>query len=92
MKDSPILILDDALSAVDAKTDEAIRTRLREAAGDSTLILIAHRVATLMLSDEIIVLEDGKIIAVGSHEELLKTCPAYERMVELQRLEDESKE
>ena len=58
---APVMVFDDALSAVDAKTDEAIRARLREAAGGSTLVLIAHRVATLMQSDHIIVLENGRI-------------------------------
>ena len=60
--------MDDALSAVDAKTDEAIRGRLREAAGGSTMILIAHRVATLMQADQIIVLRDGRIVEQGAPE------------------------
>ena len=68
---APVMVFDDALSAVDAKTDEAIRSRLREAAGRSTLVLIAHRVATLMQSDHIIVLENGRIIESGTPEELL---------------------
>lgn len=68
---APVMVFDDALSAVDAKTDEAIRMRLREAAGDATLILIAHRVSTLMQSDRIIVLEDGRIIEEGAPQELL---------------------
>ena len=68
---APVMVFDDALSAVDAKTDEAIRVRLREAAGGSTLILIAHRVATLMQADQIIVLEDGQIAEAGTPEELL---------------------
>ncbi len=66
------MVFDDALSAVDAKTDEAIRGRLREAAGGSTMILIAHRVATLMQADQIIVLQDGQIIERGTPEELLQ--------------------
>ena len=60
------MVFDDALSAVDAKTDEAIRGRLREAAGGSTMILIAHRVATLMQADQIIVLRDGRIVEQGA--------------------------
>ena len=54
--------------------------------------MIAHRITTIQTLDKIVFVEDGRIIAVGSHEELLATCPAYERMVELQRLEDESRE
>ena len=57
-----------------------------------TTILIAHRISTIEGLDKIVFVEDGKIIAVGSHQELLTACPAYGRMVELQRLEDESKE
>ena len=81
---APIMVFDDALSAVDAKTDEAIRTRLREAAGDATLILIAHRVSTLMQADEIIVLENGKIIERGDHDALMKKNGVYARVAKMQ--------
>ena len=88
---APIMVFDDALSAVDAKTDEAIRTRLREAAGDATLILIAHRVSTLMLSDEIIVLEDGKIIERGNHETLMAKNGVYARVARMQSAQGEER-
>ena len=81
---APVMVFDDALSAVDAKTDEAIRTRLRAAAGGSTLILIAHRVATLMQSDHIIVLEDGKIIESGTPQELLARNGVFARAAQMQ--------
>ena len=81
---APVMVFDDALSAVDAKTDEAIRRRLREAAGGSTLILIAHRVATLMQSDHIIVLENGKIIESGTPEALIASGGVFAKAAALQ--------
>lgn len=88
MKDAPILILDDSVSAVDVKTEKAILSNLREARQGKTTILIAHRVTTVEKMDKIIFIDDGKVIAVGKHEELLKSCPEYRTTVELQRLDD----
>ena len=89
MKDANILILDDSVSAVDTETERVIISNLRENRRGKTTILIAHRISTVEKMDKIIFIEDGKVIAVGSHDELTATCPAYATMVELQKLEEE---
>jgi len=88
MKNAPILILDDSVSAVDTDTEKVILQNLRESRRGKTTILIAHRISTVRDLDKLIFMEDGRVTAVGSHDELLATCPAYARMVELQRLEE----
>ena len=89
MKKAPILILDDSLSAVDTKTEKNLLQNLQKERGGKTTILIAHRISTIEQMDKIVYIDDGKIVAVGSHEDLLRTCPSYEAMAELQRLEAE---
>ena len=89
MKNAPILILDDSLSAVDTKTEKNLLQNLQKERAGKTTILIAHRISTIEQMDKIIYIDDGSIIAVGTHEELLKTCPSYEAMAELQKLEEE---
>ena len=89
LEHAPIMVFDDALSAVDAKTDEAIRGRLREAAGGSTMILNAHRVATLMQADQIIVLKDGQIIERGTPQELLEQNGVFAHTARMQSAEGE---
>ena len=89
MKKAPILILDDSLSAVDTKTEKNLLQNLQKERGGKTTILIAHRISTIEQMDKIVYIDDGKIIAVGTHEELLATCPSYEAMAELQKLEAE---
>ena len=88
MKNAPILILDDSVSAVDTDTEKVILKNLRENRAGKTTILIAHRISTVRDLDKLIFVEDGRVIAVGSHDALIETCPAYARMVELQRLEE----
>ena len=89
LKDAPILILDDSVSAVDTDTEKTILQNLRTARAGRTTILIAHRISTIETMDKIIFLEDGRAAAVGRHEELVETCPAYRHLVELQKLEEE---
>ena len=90
MKKAPILILDDSVSAVDTDTEKVILKNLRESRKGKTTILIAHRISTIKGLDKIIFVEDGRVTAVGSHDELIAGCPEYARMVELQRLEEEA--
>ena len=89
MKDAPILILDDSVSAVDTKTEETILSNLRMTRAGKTTILIAHRISTIAGMDKILFIEDGRLAAVGKHDELYETCPAYRKMVDLQALEEE---
>ena len=89
MKNAPILILDDSVSAVDTKTEKAILENLRATRAGRTTILIAHRISTIEKMDKIIFIDDGRVVAVGTHTELYETCPDYRRMVDLQKLEEE---
>lgn len=90
LKDAPILILDDAVSAVDTRTEKAILENLHREREGKTTILIAHRISTVEKMDRIIYIDDGRVVATGSHEELYEGCEGYRRMVDLQRLEDET--
>lgn len=92
MKDAEILILDDSVSAVDTKTERVILKNLSETRKGKTTILIAHRISTIEKMDKIIFLSDGRILDVGTHEELLSRNEEYIKMVNLQKLEDEEKE
>ncbi|EOH99451.1 ABC transporter ATP-binding protein/peptidase [Enterococcus haemoperoxidus ATCC BAA-382] len=85
--DPELLILDDALSAVDAKTEEAILSNLKEARKEKTTIIAAHRLSSVMHAKEIIVLDEGKIIERGTHQELLRLGGWYKRMWDKQQLE-----
>ena len=89
IKDAPILILDDSVSAVDTKTEKTILENLRKTRQGKTTILIAHRISTIESMDLLLYLEDGRLAAAGSHETLLQTCPGYSTMARLQQLEEE---
>jgi ATP-binding cassette subfamily B protein len=84
LQDAPIMIFDDSLSAVDTQTDSQIRQALREHTSHATVIIISHRISTLMEADKILVLKDGAVEAIGSHAELVKTENTYKRVYELQ--------
>ncbi len=91
MKNAPVLILDDAVSAVDTETEKKILENLRLTRKGKTTILIAHRISTVKGMDKIIYLEDDAVAAIGTHEELMNTCPEYKRTVELQIIEEKKK-
>ena len=92
MKDAPILILDDSVSAVDTKTETTILSNLRQTRAGKTTILIAHRISTIEKMDKILFIEDGCLAGVGTHEQLYAANAEYRKMVDLQRLEEEGGE
>jgi ATP-binding cassette subfamily B protein len=84
MKNAPVMIFDDSLSAVDAETDHRIREELKKVSEGATTILIAHRIATIMHADHILVLDHGRIAEEGTHTELLKLNGLYKKVYDLQ--------
>ncbi|MBE6534237.1 MAG: ABC transporter ATP-binding protein, partial [Ruminococcaceae bacterium] len=88
MKNAPILILDDSVSAVDVNTEKTILSNLKDLRKGKTTILIAHRISTIENMDKIIFIDEGKIIAVGTHSELYASCEDYKNLVDLQKLDD----
>ena len=84
LKKPKILILDDSTSAVDTKTDALIRKAFKEEIPNTTKVIIAQRVSSIQDSDKIIVMDDGNVAAIGTHEELLKTSEIYKEVYESQ--------
>ena len=89
LKNAPILILDDSVSAVETRTEKIILDNLKTSRAGKTTLLIAHRISTVEQLDKIVFIEDGRVEAVGPHDELYRSCAEYRRMVDLQKLEDE---
>jgi ATP-binding cassette subfamily B protein len=81
--DPRILILDDATSSVDARTEAAIKRGLREAMTGRTTFIVAHRLSTISLADEIVVIDDGRLVDRGTHDELLERCRLYAEIAEI---------
>lgn len=89
MKNAPILILDDSVSAVDVKTEKEILSNLKSVRQGKTTILIAHRITTIENMDKIVFVDDGRVLAVGNHDQLYSSCKEYKLTVDLQRLDNE---
>ena len=83
-KNPKILLFDDSFSALDYKTDVKLRKTLREKMQDTTTIIVAQRIATILNADKIIVMNEGEVVGIGKHQELLKTCPTYLEIAESQ--------
>ncbi|MBD5139287.1 MAG: ABC transporter ATP-binding protein [Ruminococcus sp.] len=91
VKKPKIYIFDDSFSALDYKTDAALRKALNEQVADSTVIIVAQRISTILHADKIIVLDEGRIAGMGTHEELLESCEIYEQIASSQLSENELK-
>lgn len=89
IKEAPILIMDDSVSAVDTETEEKILQYVHEVRKDKTTLIVAHRISTVKDLDKIVIMENGKIIGVGTHLELLQNSKVYQEMVLLQQLDEE---
>jgi ATP-binding cassette subfamily B protein len=91
VKKAPIYIFDDSFSAVDFKTDAALRRALKDKTGESTLFIVTQRVSTVKNAEQIIVLDEGKVMGKGTHQELMQTCDTY-REIALSQLSKEELE
>ncbi len=89
VRDVPIYIFDDSFSALDYKTDSVLRKRLKEEITDATFFIVAQRVGTVMDADKILVLENGSVVGMGTHKELLKTCDVYYQIASSQLTKEE---
>jgi ABC-type multidrug transport system fused ATPase/permease subunit len=81
-----IYLFDDAFSALDVRTDARVRAALREVAGDATVVIVSQRISTVAQADQIVVIDDGRVLGVGSHETLVTQCPEYAEFVDSQAL------
>ena len=88
-RDPEIYIFDDSFSALDYKTDRALRTRLKKEASGATTLIVAQRIGTIMDADRIVVLDDGKAVGIGTHAQLLSSCPVYRQIAESQLSKEE---
>ena len=90
-KKAPVYIFDDSFSALDFKTDAALRKALKKYTGDSTVLIVAQRISTIMDAEQIIVLDEGKMVGKGTHKELMQSCPTYREIASSQLNEEKLK-
>ena len=88
LNDAPILLLDEATSALDTESEHQVQLALEEIMEDRTTVIIAHRLSTILHADQIAVVDQGQVIATGTHRELLRDCPLYARLASLQFREE----
>lgn len=89
VKNAKIYLFDDSFSALDFKTDKALRKALREKVGDSTIIIVAQRINTVLDAEQIIVMDEGRMAGIGTHEQLMQTCSVYKEIALSQLSEEE---
>ena len=89
MKKAPIYLFDDSFSALDYKTDMALRRQLQENTASSTVIIVGQRIATIMNADQILVLDEGRIVGHGTHRELIEHCKTYQEIAYSQLTKEE---
>ena len=89
LQNAPVMVFDDSLSAVDAETDAKIRAALKERMAEATVILISHRVTTLMQADRILVLDGGRVADIGTHAELIARPGIYREIYDIQMSSDD---
>ena len=88
-KKAKVLVFDDSFSALDMKTDAALRKELNEKVQDASIVIVAQRVSTILHADQILVLDEGKLVGKGTHKELVKTCETYMQIAKSQLSEAE---
>ncbi|PWM98039.1 MAG: ABC transporter, partial [Massilioclostridium sp.] len=88
-KNPKIYLFDDSFSALDFKTDVALRKALKKQTGNSTVIIVAQRISTILNAEQILVLDEGKIVGKGTHKELMQTCEVYRQIASSQLSEEE---
>ena len=89
VKNAPFNIFDDSFSALDVKTDAKLRKAIKEKLADTTTLLVAQRISTVLDAEQIVVLDNGRMVGCGTHDELMKTCEIYQDIARSQLSEEE---